>query len=63
MSTVPVRLLTEDEYLLRERGALVVEEFEEPRITEERYHLAGSERRLRNSRSRPYSVAFRLRTV
>ncbi len=35
--------------------------FEEPRVTEERYHLAESETKLRNSRTRPYSVAFKLR--
>ncbi len=35
-------------------------DFEEPRITKERYHLAESERKLSNSKSRPYSVAFKL---
>jgi ubiquinone/menaquinone biosynthesis C-methylase UbiE len=35
--------------------------FEEPRVTEERYHLAENERKLRNSKTRPYSVAFKLR--
>jgi SAM-dependent methyltransferase len=35
--------------------------FEEPRVTEDRYHLAESERKLRNSKTRPYSVAFKLR--
>jgi SAM-dependent methyltransferase len=35
--------------------------FEEPRITEDRYHLAENERKLRNSKTRPYSVAFKLR--
>jgi ubiquinone/menaquinone biosynthesis C-methylase UbiE len=35
--------------------------FEEPRVTEDRYHLAESEKKLRNSRTRPYSVAFKLR--
>jgi SAM-dependent methyltransferase len=34
--------------------------FEEPRVTPERYHLAESERKLANSKARPYSVAFRL---
>ena len=38
-----------------------VTEFEEPRITEERYHLAATERGLRNDKTRPYSVAFKLR--
>lgn len=37
-----------------------VTDFEEPRIAPERYHLADTERRLWNSRTRPYSVAFRL---
>src|SRR5262249_8394087 len=35
--------------------------FEEPRVTEDRYHLAENERKLRNSRTPPYSVAFKLR--
>lgn len=34
--------------------------FEEPRITEDRYHLAENEKQLRNSMTRPYSVAFKL---
>ena len=34
--------------------------FEEPRVTEDRYHLAESEKKLRNSKTRPYSVAFKL---
>ncbi len=38
-----------------------ITDFEEPRVTESRYHLAKNERNLRNSRSRPYSVAFKLR--
>ena len=37
-----------------------VVEFEEPRISEDRYHLADSAGRLNNSRNRPYSVAFKL---
>lgn len=37
-----------------------VVDLEEPRITEERYHLAGSERALSNSKSRPCSIAFKL---
>jgi hypothetical protein len=36
-------------------------EFEEPRVTPDRYHLAANARRLGNSKSRPYSVAFKLR--
>ena len=31
------------------------------RVTEDRYHLAENEKKLRNSKTRPYSVAFRLR--
>jgi SAM-dependent methyltransferase len=38
-----------------------VVDFDEPRIAPERYHLAGHPRRLHNSQTRPYSVAFRLR--
>jgi ubiquinone/menaquinone biosynthesis C-methylase UbiE len=35
-------------------------DFEEPRVTEDRYHLAPSPRKLRNCKLRPYSVAFKL---
>lgn len=42
------------------RTGFEVTDFEEPRITEDRYHLAESERRIKKSRERPYSVAFRL---
>jgi SAM-dependent methyltransferase len=35
--------------------------FEEPRVTPDRYHLAKTEQGLNNSRTRPYSVAFKLR--
>jgi ubiquinone/menaquinone biosynthesis C-methylase UbiE len=38
-------------------------DFEEPRIAEERVHLAENERKLRNSKIRPYSVAFQLQKV
>jgi ubiquinone/menaquinone biosynthesis C-methylase UbiE len=38
----------------------VVVAFEEPRLTEDRYHLAENERKLVNSKTRPYSVAFKL---
>ena len=38
-----------------------IEDFEEPRVTEDRYHLAENPRKLENSKTRPYSVAFRLR--
>ena len=34
--------------------------FEEPRLTMDRYHLAQNQRKLNNSISRPYSVAFKL---
>ena len=37
-----------------------VTDFEEPRLTEERFHLAGSDRERIKGSSRPYSVAFRL---
>ncbi len=35
--------------------------FEEPRLTEDRSHLAESAKQLRNGTTRPYSVAFKLR--
>lgn len=38
-----------------------VVDLDEPRITPERYHLAESERKLHNSRTRPYSLALKLR--
>lgn len=38
-----------------------VEDFEEPRIAEEKHHLAENQRILYNSKNRPYSVAFKLR--
>ncbi len=41
-------------------AGFLVDSFEEPRIAPERYHLAESERKLNNSLSKPYSVAFRL---
>lgn len=37
-----------------------VERFEEPRISPERHHLVASPGELERSRTRPYSVAFRL---
>ena len=37
-----------------------VEDFEEPRLVPDRYHLAETERELHQSRMNPYSVAFRL---
>ncbi len=44
-------------------AGFVISGFEEPRITEERYHLAASARKLTNSKTRPYSVAFKLQKV
>jgi ubiquinone/menaquinone biosynthesis C-methylase UbiE len=38
-----------------------VVDFEEPRILEDRYHLAKTAKELWNSKTRPYSVAFKLR--
>jgi hypothetical protein len=35
-------------------------DFEEPRITAERYHLAKSERQLKDCQTCPASVAFKL---
>ena len=42
-------------------AGFAVEDFEEPRSPPERYALAPSPRKLANSRTRPYSVAFKLR--
>jgi SAM-dependent methyltransferase len=42
-------------------SGFVVVGFEEPRITKERYPLAVNARKLNNSKTRPYSVAFKLR--
>lgn len=42
-------------------AGFAVEEFEEPRITPDRYHLAPTPHKLDRSRARPFSVAFRLR--
>lgn len=42
-------------------AGFAIEDFEEPRVTEERYHLARDEAQLQRSRSRPCSVAFKLR--
>ncbi len=40
-----------------------VVDFEEPRVTQDKCHLAESERKLNNSKSRPYSVAFKLQKI
>ena len=40
-----------------------VDEFEEPRITPERYHLAENDQKLFNPKTRPYSVVFKLQKV
>lgn len=37
-----------------------VVDFEEPRISPDRYHLAENEKRLHSSKTRPFSVAFKL---
>jgi len=42
-------------------AGFVVVDFEEPRITVDRYALAKTERQLKNSKTRPNSVAFKLR--
>jgi SAM-dependent methyltransferase len=42
-------------------AGFAVVDFEEPRVTEDRYQLAENEKKLRNSKTRPYSVAFTLR--
>jgi ubiquinone/menaquinone biosynthesis C-methylase UbiE len=35
-------------------------DFEEPRITSDRFHLADNEKKLKNAKIRPFSVAFKL---
>lgn len=37
--------------------------FEEPRVQPERYHLAEDDHKLHNSKTRPYSVAFKLQKI
>jgi len=41
-------------------SGFAVLDFDEPRITEDRYHLAPNARKLNNSKMRPNSVAFKL---
>jgi ubiquinone/menaquinone biosynthesis C-methylase UbiE len=41
-------------------AGFVVVEFEEPRVTQDRYHLVETEAALRKSLACPYSVAFKL---
>jgi SAM-dependent methyltransferase len=41
-------------------AGFVVVDFEEPRVTPDRYHLANTARGLKSSQTRPYSVAFKL---
>jgi ubiquinone/menaquinone biosynthesis C-methylase UbiE len=38
-------------------------DFEEPRLTAERFNLAENERQLKNGKTRPYSVAFKLQKL
>jgi SAM-dependent methyltransferase len=44
-------------------AGFVVVDFEEPRVMADRYHLAKTARGLRNSQTRPYSVAFKLQKM
>lgn len=44
-------------------GGFEIIEFEEPRLTAERFHLAENEKQLQNGKTRPNSVAFKLRKV
>jgi SAM-dependent methyltransferase len=44
-------------------AGFVVVDIEEPRVTADRYHLAKTARRLKNSQTRPYSVAFKLQKM
>lgn len=41
-------------------AGLDILEFEEPRLSLDRQHLAENKRKLKNSKTRPYSVAFKL---
>ena len=41
-------------------AGLAVVGFEEPRLTEDRDHMAEDEKKLRNGKTSPYSVAFKL---
>jgi ubiquinone/menaquinone biosynthesis C-methylase UbiE len=41
-------------------AGFAVVDFEEPRLTPERYHLAGNEKMREKCKTRPYSVAFKL---
>ena len=40
-----------------------VNDFEEPHLTEERYHLAPNKREIINNKTRPFSVAFKLKKI
>ena len=42
-------------------AGFTVEEFDEPRVTPDRFHLAPTEKKLQSSLTRPFSVAFKLR--
>ncbi|MFZ2658236.1 MAG: methyltransferase domain-containing protein [Victivallales bacterium] len=42
------------------QAGFTVDDMEEPRITKDRYHHAGTAKLLNNSKTRPYSIAFRL---
>jgi len=42
-------------------AGFAVVDFEEPRLTEDRYHLAKNEKQLLKAKTRPYSVAFKLK--
>ncbi len=53
------RPLSEYWQVFKQSGFEIID-FEEPRITEGRFHLATTERQLKNSQTRPYSIAFKL---
>lgn len=44
-----------------QQAGFEVTDFEEPRISENRYHLVENEKQIKSNKSRPCSVAFRLR--
>jgi hypothetical protein len=43
------------------KAGFSVVNMEEPRVTEDRYHLEPSEASLRSDTTRPFSIAFKLR--
>jgi ubiquinone/menaquinone biosynthesis C-methylase UbiE len=44
-------------------AGFAIVDLEEPRIVEEQFHLAETEGQLQNSKTRPYSIAFKLQKI